>query len=87
MNALTFPRSLLPPANGDAAYTAACAVHADSHIGAAMDALSDAVGAVCGQRRALTPAEHSALTGMRNAMVALSHARNLLAPLTVERAS
>lgn len=85
MNAIPFPRALLPAPNGDAAYSAACAVHADQHIGKAMDLLSEAVGAVCGQRRTLTEAEHKALVGMRNAMVALSHARNLLEPLMVER--
>ncbi len=64
---------------------AAAAVHADAHVGCAMDLLSDAVGAIYAQRRTLTEAEHRAVVAMRNAMVALSHARNLIAPLMVER--
>lgn len=86
MNAIPFPRAFLPAPAGDADYSATCAVLADRHAGQAMDMLSDAVGAVCGQRRALTEAEHRALVGMRSALLLLSQARNLLEPLMVERA-
>lgn len=83
MNAIS-PVSL-PAANCDAAYSAACAVHADAHIGAAMDEIGDRIGAIYAQRRALTEAEARVVVGLRSCLVALSHARNLLEPLTKGR--
>lgn len=64
---------------------AAGAVRADAHISAAMDALSDAIGDVVGQRRALTATENNAVMRMRTALVALAHARNLNEPNMMER--
>ncbi|MBP8296365.1 MAG: hypothetical protein KAX84_09685 [Burkholderiales bacterium] len=83
MNAIPFP--FPRPVASEAGARAAAAVHADAHMGAALDILADAVGALYGQRRALTEPEHAALVSMRNAMVALSHARNLNEPNMVER--
>lgn len=87
MNAIPLPRAILPPANDDDAYCAACAVLADRHLGQALDLLADKIGDIYGQRRALTEAEHKVVVGIRNAMVSISHARNLLAPLMIGRAS
>lgn len=86
MNAIPFPRRALPPVQGDAAYAAACAVHADAHIRCAMELLGDQIGAIYAQRRGLTHAEQRTVAAMRNALVALSHASSLLVPLSVERA-
>ena len=69
----------------EAGARAAAAVHADAHIGAAMDALSEAIGDVVGQRRALTDAEANTVMRMRVALVALSHARCLNEPNMMER--
>lgn len=80
MNAITPFRAVYDAAGA----RAACAVHADAHIGAAMNALSDAVGAIYATRRALTETEQRSVALMRNALVALSHARNLNEPLMVE---
>lgn len=85
MNAIPFPRAMLPAVNDDQDYGATCAVLADRHLGQALDLLADKVGDICGQRRALTEAEHKALVGIRNAMVSVSHARNLLGPLMLGR--
>lgn len=65
---------------------AADAVHADAHIGSAMDVLSDAAGAIYARRSSLTPTETQAMTAIRNALVAMAHARNLIEPLMTERA-
>lgn len=75
----------LPPANDDADYEAACAVLSDRHLGQAIEILSDRIGDIYGRRRVLTEAEHKAVVGIRNAMVSISHARNLLAPLMISR--
>lgn len=84
MNAITpIP---LPAANHDAAYSAACVVLADMRIGEAMDAIGDQIGALYATRRPLTAVEATAIARLRNCLVALSHARNLLAPLMTERA-
>ena len=85
MNALSFPRVHLPAVNDDDEYCAACAVLADRHLGEALDMLADRIGEIYGQRRALTEAEHKAVAGIRNAMVSIAHARNLLAPLMIAR--
>lgn len=85
MNAIPFPRAYAPPPAGDGAYLAACAVHADAHIGVAMERLGDAAGALYERRCRLSDAERKAEALMRDALVALSHARNLLAPCMVER--
>ncbi len=79
MNALfPFPRV---PMGGQAAD----AVRADAHIGSAMDCLSEATGALYARRCALSSTEAKARDAMRDAMVALSHARNLISPLMVEK--
>ena len=80
MNAITPFRRVFDEAGA----RAAAAVHADAHISAAMDALSDAMGAIYATRRVLTEAEQRSVALMRNAMVALSHPRNLNEPLMVE---
>ena len=78
MNAVTFP---FPRA---AFGVAASAVHADAHIGTAMDELSDAAGALYDRRTVLSDRERRAEAAIRNAQVALAHARNLLSPLMKE---
>jgi hypothetical protein len=86
MNAITFPRVPLPEPAGDAAYTAVCATFADAHLGTAMDRLADATGALYERRCTLSPQEATARDAMRDALIAMAHARNLIAPLMVERA-
>ncbi len=78
MNAITFPFPRIS--------TAASAVHADAHVGAAMDSLGDAAGALFDRRGALTERERRAEALIRDALVALAHARNRMEPLMVERA-
>lgn len=85
MNVINLPASLLPAVAGDEQYRAACAVHADGHIRSAMEILSDDIGAIYGQRRVLTDSEARTVARLRNCLVALSHASNLLAPLTTEK--
>ena len=87
MNAIPFPHIPLPAPNGDGAYTAVCATFADAHLGTAMDRLADATGALYERRCALTKHEAQARDAMRDALIAMAHARNLIAPLTKERAS
>jgi hypothetical protein len=65
--------------------TAAGVVHADAHIGTAMDSLGDAVGAMFERRCTMTDAERSAEALIRKALEAMAHARNLLEPLMMER--
>lgn len=72
---------------GPADATAACAARVDGHIGASLELLGDTIGAIYGQRRALTPDEARLVVALRGCMVSLSHARDLIAPLMVERAS
>lgn len=80
MNAFTFrPRASFS--------LAADAVHADAHMGVAMDALGDAAGALFDRRGALSDRERRAEALIRDALVALAHARNLVAPMMTERAS
>lgn len=79
MNALTFP---FPRA---AFATASAAVHADAHIGTAMESLGDAAGALFERRCNLSPTERKAEALIRDALVAMAHARNLLEPLMSER--
>lgn len=80
MNAITFPFPRVPSTG-----TAASAVLVDANLGAAMDTLADAAGALFDRNGALSDRERRAEALMRNAMVAISHARNLIAPLMVER--
>jgi hypothetical protein len=77
VNAIAFP---FPRMTGGAAK----AVCADAHIGAAMDTLSEATGALYARRCALTQHEAKVRDAMRDAMVALAHARNLIEPLMTE---
>jgi hypothetical protein len=51
-----------------------------------MDSLGDAAGALFDRRGALTERERRAEALIRDALVALAHARNLMEPLMVERA-
>jgi hypothetical protein len=87
VNVISQPFTRLPAIADDPQYGAACAVHADAHIRSAMQILGDQIGAVYGQRVPLTPEQGKTVAGMRNALVALSHASNLLAPLTTEKMS
>jgi hypothetical protein len=73
------------PAHSDAFTRAAHVCQADTHIGAAMDALGDALGDLFRHRCTLAPAERRAEAAMRDALVALAHARNLVAPHMSER--
>lgn len=82
MNALSFPFPRVPVASN-----AASMVYADAHIGAAMDRLSEATAGLFGPRAALTDRERTVEAHMRAALVALAKARNLIGPLTVEKAS
>jgi hypothetical protein len=52
---------------------------------AAMEVLGDAIGDLFRHRCTLTPQERHAEAAMRNAMVALAHARNLVEPHMSER--
>lgn len=73
----------LPPANDDRSYAAACAMLADARIGDAMEMLAQwTEHHFADPRRPAGQWER-----VRDAQVALSHARNLLGPLTVERRS
>ena len=78
MNAFTFtPR---------AAFNAAAdMVRADAHMGVAMVALGDAAGALFDRRGPLSDRERRAEALIRDALVALAHARNLVEPLMTER--
>lgn len=73
----------LPPASSDAGYAAALAVLADAKIGDAVEFLSCWTEAHFSDPR--RPAGQ--WEKVRDAQVALSHARSLLGPLMVERAS
>jgi hypothetical protein len=80
VNAITFPFPRVPSAG-----TAAAAVHADAHMGVAIDKLGEATAALYERRCTLAPHEARARDAMRDAMVALAHARNLIEPLMTER--
>lgn len=79
MNALS--RIPLPPANDDADYRAACAALADLRLGEAMEHLAQWVE-VHFADRSRPPGQWERV---RDAQVAISHARNLIGPITIER--
>lgn len=81
MNALTFPRALLPAPNGDQPYCEACAVLADTKLGEAIEYLAQWTEAYFAAP-ARDPDQRAKVTA---AMVSVAHARNLLEPLMVER--
>ena len=85
MNAMS--RIPLPPPAGDAAYIAACAMHAHAKIGAAMDRIGDGMAAIHEPRLPLTLGEATAASELRRVLADLATAQALLAPLMVERAS
>lgn len=78
MNAQSFP---LPAANDDMDYRAACAVLADVRIGHAVEMLAQWTE----HHFAAAHRPPGQVERVRDAMVALSHARNLIAPLMSER--
>lgn len=81
MNAIT--RVPLPAANDDIDYRVACATLADTRLGDAINHLSDWVEAHFADPNR-PPGQWERV---RDAQVAISHARNLVGPLMVERRS
>lgn len=77
----------LPPPAGDAAYIAACAMHAHARIGSAIERIGDGMAAIHEPRRALTQGEATAASELRKVLADLAAAQALLTPLTVERAA
>ena len=78
-------RTTAPPAYSDAFARAANISQADIHIGAAMEVLGDALGDLFRHRCTLTAQERHAEEAMRNALVALAHAREMVEPHMSER--
>lgn len=79
MNALS--RIPLPPANDDEDYRAACAVLADQRLGEAMEHLAQWVEA----HFSASSRPPGQWERVRDAQVAISHARNMIGPITIER--
>ena len=81
MNALPFP--LPPVSNDDAAYAASLAMLTDRRLGEALELLADWI-----ELHFLPGRERDAnqMRKIQAAMVAVSHAREMVGPLTVERA-
>lgn len=79
MNALS--RIPLPPANDDMDYRASCAALADMRLGEAVEHLAQWVEA----HFADPNRPRGQWERVRDAQVAISHARNLIGPITIER--